>query len=436
MAIRTLRSIAELNRELDAADAASKRSHAEYLNLLEGIVLDPQSVVGVFPPDPCSEDYRSAQLSLYEAVAGRAYLVEYEETPFDHGQMMRQPFPYCSGNPSLVGDYLMTYGNLIKTMALPLHARILEVGSGFGPLTYQLASMGHSVTCVDISESLLGYVKERTAGLQGSVQTIVCDMNNLDVSGSFDVILFFESFHHCADHLGLLRKLPKMLEPGGMLVLAGEPIVPKNTLAVPYPWGVRVDGVSLWFASRHGWLELGFEESYLNDLLERLGWTVVKKPSGPVPTMGVWMAKRKLEDSPFAAPLNSSPFRSWPADNPDLHTHSCSAELPRKTIRSGSAPGFLLFGPYTPLDAGFYEVQWCGEAEVGSRFSAEVTCNGGAKIVRSIDVEIVSKPPNNDPASLARARFKVENPASDFEFRIRLQTATDVSVNSVVLRKY
>lgn len=37
---------------------------------------------------------------------------------------------YSTRSASLVGDYLMTYGNLIKTMDLAKDARILEIGSG------------------------------------------------------------------------------------------------------------------------------------------------------------------------------------------------------------------------------------------------------------------------------------------------------------------
>ncbi len=112
-----------------------------------------------------------------------------------------------------------------------MRARILFSGSGYGPPNLSaLASMGRSVTCVDMSEDLLtSYIRARTHDLPGHVETIVSDMNSLDVQGSYDVILFFESFHHCADHLGLLRKLPDLLEPGGAVVFAGRTHRSENT---------------------------------------------------------------------------------------------------------------------------------------------------------------------------------------------------------------
>jgi len=436
MAVRTLRTLAELKAELDAADAASKRSHAEYNAVLNGFVFDPSAVMGKLPRDPRSADYREAQLRLYEAIAERGYQVANEDTPFDHAEKMRLPFPYATQSPEIVGNYLMTYGNLIKTMGLPLHARILEIGSGYGPLTYQLASMGYSVTCVDVSEKLLAYIRARTENLPGRVETLVADMNHLELEGSFDAILFFESFHHCADHIGLLKKVPALLEPGGMLVLAGEPIVPKGTPAVPYPWGLRTDGLSLWFISRLGWIELGFEESYLLGLLESLGWSVVRKSAGNVATMGVWIAKRQVEDSPFARPMNGEPLKIWKAGDPALRSEARFGNAGTGEIASHRQTGYLLFGPYVPLEAGFFEVQWHGEAEPGSKLQVDVACIGGTRIIRALPVEIGTSKSTRDTSLLARLRFKVDEPAPDFEFRLRLDTPTRVKMDRVELHRY
>lgn len=435
MTIRTLRSLAELAAELDAADAASKRSHAEYMAVLDDFVFDPRAALGDFPSDPRSGQFRQAQLDLYAAIAGKKYEVSSEETPFDHAQMMRYPFPYSSRNPTTVGNYLMTYGNIIKNLDLPLHSRILEIGSGYGPLTFHLASMGYSVTCVDISEKLLGYVRNRTAGLPGRVDIIAGDMNDLVLEGSYDAIIFFESFHHCADHIGLLEKLPSLLEPGGMLVLAGEPIVPANTPAVPYPWGLRVDGLSLWFASRLGWIELGFEEDYLHDLLEDFGWSVVRKPSGPIATMGIWIAKRMCEDSPFAQSIVGEPFKVWQSGDAALHSQLSSTHDPGRGIVSEGRTGYLLFGPYVALEPGFFEVQWLGDAGKGSRMTVDVACGGGTRIIRSESIEIGASR-SDDGSLLARMRFKVDEPALDFEFRVRLDSAARVRIQQVSLFKY
>ena len=433
MSIRVLKSIIELDGKLAEADIAAKVSPVAFRAALDGFVLDPGAMLGDLPSDPDSEDYRVAQLRLYEKISGRSYLVENEDTPFDHAHMMRWPFPYSSKSPTVVPEYLMTYGNLIKTMNLPNHARVLEIGSGYGPLTWQLASMGHSVTCVDMSEKLLNYVKQRTSGLPGQVSTVKGDMNDLELVDSFDAIIFFESFHHCSNPLGLLRRLPKLLEPEGMVVFAGEPIVAKGCPAVPYPWGLRLDGLSLWFIRKLGWLELGYQEPYLLGLLERLGWNVVRKPSALSATMGIWMAKRKIEDSPAALPKSGTPAQTWAAASPALRSQFKQDEVVGAGIQSRGQIGYLLFGPYASLDSGFYEVQWHGSAEPRSRMHADVACESGARVLRAADIEVASRLPQGSTSMIARLRFKVDTPVADIEFRIRLDAAAEVSISRVEL---
>ena len=40
----------------------------------------------------------------------------------------------------------------------------------------------------------------------------------------FDAAVFFESFHHCADHLAMLRRLHDIVRPGGVVLFASEPV--------------------------------------------------------------------------------------------------------------------------------------------------------------------------------------------------------------------
>ena len=88
----------------------------------------------------------------------------------------------------------------------------------------------------------------------------------------FDAVLFYESFHHCSDHRELVRKLTGVINPGGRVFFAAEPIDDSFVM----PWGVRTDGESLWAIRRNGWLELGFQESYFLRMLSREGWIVDK----------------------------------------------------------------------------------------------------------------------------------------------------------------
>ena len=200
-------------------------------------------------------------------------------------------------------------------MNLDKDARVLEVGSGFGPLTHHLASMGHNITCVDMDASLLEYVRERTRGLPGQVDTVLADMNTFTLDDSFDAILFFESFHHCADHIGLLKRLSRMLEPGGQLVLAGEPIVPwigRRAVSMGHPHGRTQPVVDpqAWVAGTR------LPEMYLRTLLEDTGWNVTASTAPTESVMGVWLCRAE-NDRRARRRRGSNPWRNGrPRDLP------------------------------------------------------------------------------------------------------------------------
>ncbi|MEO8459893.1 MAG: class I SAM-dependent methyltransferase, partial [Dokdonella sp.] len=411
--------MAELDRRLAAAAVAASRSDDEFRASLSSFALDPLSVVDALPRDPSSPEYARAQMALYELIARKPYKTANEKTPFDHEHMLKWPFPYSTRSSTVVGDYLMTYGNLIKKMKLPDGARILEIGSGYGPLTWQLASMGHDVTCVDMDEALLSYVHARTRNLPGRVDTLVADMNTLSIADSFDAIIFFESFHHSADHVGLLKRLPRLLEPNGVLVFAGEPFVGEGSLAVPYPWGLRMDGLSLWCIRQHGWFESGFQDSYLHQLLKKLGWIVDHQSRGEVETMGIWIARRRVEESRFGESENLDEVARWTADHTALKTHVGIRDGNPPALRSHGDAGFLVFGPHDPLAEGSYEVQWIGRVSSASANGhVDVACDSGRSIVRRAGFALAKGTDRQSSSVLARLRFRLDEPVPDIEFRV------------------
>ena len=78
----------------------------------------------------------------------------------------------------------------------------------------------------------------------------------------FDRIVFFEAFHHAWDFERLLERLHDRLEPGGRIVFCGEPIAPAPLVAIPFPWGPRLDALSVLCMRRWGWMELGFQHEF------------------------------------------------------------------------------------------------------------------------------------------------------------------------------
>jgi 2-polyprenyl-3-methyl-5-hydroxy-6-metoxy-1,4-benzoquinol methylase len=279
----------QLDAALNEAHVLQGQSDDAFRRYLAGVRMQLSAGRGA-PADPFGEDYRQFQSDVYARIAQKPYALVNEETEFNPEDALRWPFPYASRSAQLVGDYLVSYGFFIKMMNLPANATILEMGSGYGPLTAHLASMGYQVTCLDISQNLLDFVKRRTSNLPTPVQTVCGDMTTATIDGTFDAVVFYESFHHCLDHLRLLARLPALLKPGGIVAFAAEPIVPDDSPLVPYPWGLRMDGLSLWSIRRWSWMELGFRESYFRDMLLRAGWRVQRHRLGYSGLNDVWIA--------------------------------------------------------------------------------------------------------------------------------------------------
>lgn len=262
--VRHIRDLAELDRELRAAYEAFQISEEAGRAALQSfdLVVAPGG-----PADPRSEDYRVAQLALYERIAGHPYAPSRERSIFDAAAAIRSPHPFNTGSVEVVGDQLIALGFLLKAMALAPASSVLEFGPGWGNTTDALLRMGHRVTAVEIDPAFVELIAARCAGVADGLTLVTADMLDFRTSAHFDAVLFFESFHHCSDHRAMLARLADLVTPGGKVVFAGEPV-----LDLPYPWGLRLDGQSLWSVRQLGWLELGFDTSYFFSALRELGW--------------------------------------------------------------------------------------------------------------------------------------------------------------------
>lgn len=262
--VRHIRELAELDRALRAAYEAFQISEDAGRAALQAFDFIG---VPVARADPRSEDYRLAQLALYERIAGRPYSPSAERSIFDAAAAARSPHPFNTGSAEVVGDQLIALGFLLKAMGLAPGSSVLEFGPGWGNTTDALLRMGHRVTAVEIDPAFVDLIGTRCADVADQLTLVTADMLEFRTSERFDVVLFFESFHHCSDHRAMLARLADLVRPGGQVVFAGEPV-----LDLPYPWGLRLDGHSLWSVRQLGWLELGFDTAYFFSALRELGW--------------------------------------------------------------------------------------------------------------------------------------------------------------------
>lgn len=262
-----------LDAELSVAAELFATSEDHARAFLDGLVLAPPAGPGGgrHPEDPFSDAYRAWTWSLYRAISGRAgYTLDHESSPIDVPAALERPFPFATGSPSVVADDLEARGAALRALGTAAGvvppAAVVEYGPGWGNLTTDLVATGFDVTAVEVDPRFCELLAARAVA-GGRLTVAATDMLSFRPDQPADAAVFFESFHHCADHLALLEQLHSVLRPGACVVLAGEPLQ-----AMPYPWGPRLDGLSLWSMRTYGWLELGFTPAYFRQALARTGW--------------------------------------------------------------------------------------------------------------------------------------------------------------------
>jgi SAM-dependent methyltransferase len=239
------------------------------------------------PGDPFSDAYREWTWDLYRRISGRAsYDTAHEASPFDLERALTRPFPYESGSLTLVGRDLRARGHLLDVLGRALggttngtaaRPRVVEFGAGWGNLTADLIATGLDVTVVELDPKFCSLIGARCHG-PGELTVHEGDMLGFTAGEPFDAAIFFESFHHCADHLTLLRRLHEVVRPDGVVLFASEPVQ-----RLDYPWGPRLDGLSVWSSRTYGWLELGFDCRYFDAALARTGWSGTRVGLGARP---------------------------------------------------------------------------------------------------------------------------------------------------------
>lgn len=284
--VREVTSIAELDAVLKEVEDAHAISDDAVRAALQSFRFGVD--LAALPSDPFSPEYAKYQLGLYELIAGRPYKIENEHSNFLGADPSVLPFPYYTQSWKTVSTHLMLTGLIIRTLELPSKSSVLEFGSGWGNTTLALAQMGYQVTAIDIEQRFLDMVEYRCRGLANPPRLLCRDFTGVaELDDTFDAIVFDASFHHCADHRALLAALVDRLKPGGKVLFAAEPI----DEALPMPWGLRLDGGSVWSTRCFGWLELGFTETYFREAVDRAGFSV-EKVHHPVDEFGTMFIAR------------------------------------------------------------------------------------------------------------------------------------------------
>jgi SAM-dependent methyltransferase len=275
---------------------------------------------------PDSDAYTQQQLRLWRVVSGRDrdYQPEIDEKEVDvDSDPVRFPAFYAhrgAGAMVHAADHMLATTQMLRHSNVTPGAWALEYGAGYGQTALAFSRLGVNVDTVDISRQFCKYVKANADFFRTKLTPHVGRFgDNPRGDKKYDLIYFFEAFHHALDFRGVLEKVKSHLAPRGRLLLCGEPVTPvENAWWTPYPWGLRIDGDTVPVMRSRGWLELGFTHAYLMSVLERAGFRVEYTPSAQTPLANIYVCEHRSEATADFPAMASQPTEAstWHGADP------------------------------------------------------------------------------------------------------------------------
>jgi SAM-dependent methyltransferase len=231
--------------------------------------------------DPFGVAYAEQQHRLWQLIAGvdRPYDPEIDEKEHSWGDVdpIRTPGFFVRRDRAAIdsaSDHVIATGMLLKHCGLAAGDWALEYGAGFGQTALALARLGVNVDTIDISSTFCDFVRRQAEFFKVPLTAFQGRFGaNPRPGQKYDLIWFYESFHHCVDFRAVVATLGDHLAEGGRVILGGEPIVEREYAAVPYPWGMRLHSEVVAVVRRQHWFELGFSEAFLYQLFANAGFS-------------------------------------------------------------------------------------------------------------------------------------------------------------------
>lgn len=220
--------------------------------------------------DPLGDEYFRQQISLYEEISGRSLdQTSNEQCDVNVALHVAAPNPYNHPDPAVLAGQLATLASVCSVAGAARGSNVLDMGCGWGLSSETLAYCGFAVDAVDINQKFVDLVNGRAARLGLPIQAVRSNFDEFAPPPEklYAFALFYECFHHALKPWSLMEAVVSMLEPGGKLILASEPVQATWWRT----WGLRLDPLSVYCIRKYGWFESGWSVEFLRQMFARNG---------------------------------------------------------------------------------------------------------------------------------------------------------------------
>jgi ubiquinone biosynthesis O-methyltransferase len=155
-----------------------------------------------------AEEIKSA---LYEIIYSEKNTIGYDRYLNYAKEIVKRPNPL-----KYLAESESTYYPVYKFLKGKTGLSILEIGCGYGYLTYAITKAGFNVKGIDISESAIAFAKKNLG-----MNYFVSDLKTFSdiTKEKFDLIISTEVIEHLTDQVDFIRNCKTLLNPGGKILI-------------------------------------------------------------------------------------------------------------------------------------------------------------------------------------------------------------------------
>ncbi|MCY1224658.1 Ubiquinone/menaquinone biosynthesis C-methyltransferase UbiE [compost metagenome] len=136
----------------------------------------------------------------------------------DYWSRRAKTFDLAFGHRISPGPEFIAWGTMVRSVLGPESQKVLELACGTGEITRVLLSLGHAVTAVDFSETMLETAKRKHSGT--GVKFVLADAENtMEPDGTYDALVCRHLVWTLTDPDRAVSDWFRVLKPGGKLLI-------------------------------------------------------------------------------------------------------------------------------------------------------------------------------------------------------------------------